>query len=411
MKVLEQPANNNDNTEKKAKQENGEKKPKRINFTSYRNKKNRSKSIFKLVIVFAIALIFVLVWYNAAAIFEPLRGIASKIENKTSYDVGFPVNLPGSTEYSFKDSGEIFSLLTDTYLYTYKTTGEQIYALKHGYSKPEQITSDKRILLFDKSAYSFALYSKTSLIYNKVLDDKIIYANIGSGDMAAIVTDSSRYSNVLYVYDGGGNWKYTKKFADENVMQVSFIDNTYIIVSTISVDSGEIVTNYYKFSIKSTEGPIWSYSFKGNSLPCGLYADGSYVVSVCDNIVVTLDSNNGSYINSFSYKGVLKHFDISSDYCTVQYNESSTNKNNLVVLNKKCEAVASATVTSNTQKIINDTDAVYILDGIHLKKLDTGSGEESDAALFNEDYTDFIKIDSDIMLLGYDTVNKISLGI
>ena len=72
MKVLEQHANNNDNTEKKAKQENGEKKPKRINFTSYRNKKNRSKSIFKLVIVFAIALIFVLVWYNAAAIFEPL---------------------------------------------------------------------------------------------------------------------------------------------------------------------------------------------------------------------------------------------------------------------------------------------------------------------------------------------------
>lgn len=410
MKVLEQPANN-DNNEKKNNADNKKNKPGNVNLTSYRNKKNRNKSIFKLVIVFAVALTFVLVWYNAATIFEPLRGIASKIENRTSYDVGFPVNLPGSTEYSFKASGEIFSLLTDTYLYTYKTTGEQIYALKHGYSKPEQITTDKRILLFDKSAYSFALYSKTSLIYNKVLDDKIIYANIGNGDMAAIVTDSSRYSNVLYVYDGGGNWKYTKKFADENVMQVSFIDDTYIIVSTISVDSGEIVTNYYKFSIKSTEGPIWSYSFKGNSLPCGMYANNSYVISVCDNIVVALNSGDGSYINSFSYKGVLKHFDITSDYCTIQYNESSTNKNNLVVLNNKCDILASATVTSNTQRIINDTGAVYILDGIHLKRLDIGSSEETEAALFNEDYTDFIKIGNDIMLLGYDTVNKIILEI
>lgn len=410
MKVLEQPANN-DNNEKKNTSENKSKKPKAVNLTSYRNKKNRNKSIAKLVLVFLAALAFVLIWYNASTIFEPLRGIASKIENKTSYDVGFPVNLPGSTEYSFKSSGEIFSLLTDTYLYTYKTSGEQIYALKHGYSKPQQITSDKRILLFDKSAYSFALYSKTSLIYNKVLDDKILYANIGNGDMVAIVTDSSRYSNVLYVYDGGGNWKYTKKFADENIMQVSFIDDTYIIVSTISVDSGEIVTNYYKFSIKSTEGPVWSYSFKGNSLPCGLYANNSYIISVCDNIVVALNSDDGSYINSFSYKGVLRHFDISSDYCTIQYNESSTNKNNLVVLNGKCEPIASTTVTSNTQRIINDSGTVYILDGIHLKSLDVGAGEENETALFNEDYTDFIKIGDDIMLLGYDTVNKISLGI
>lgn len=410
MKVLEQPENN-DNNEKKNTSENKSKKPKAVNLTSYRNKKNRNKSIAKLVLVFLAALAFVLIWYNASTIFEPLRGIASKIENKTSYDVGFPVNLPGSTEYSFKSSGEIFSLLTDTYLYTYKTSGEQIYALKHGYSKPQQITSDKRILLFDKSAYSFALYSKTSLIYNKVLDDKILYANIGNGDMVAIVTDSSRYSNVLYVYDGGGNWKYTKKFADENIMQVSFIDDTYIIVSTISVDSGEIVTNYYKFSIKSTEGPVWSYSFKGNSLPCGLYANNSYIISVCDNIVVALNSDDGSYINSFSYKGVLRHFDISSDYCTIQYNESSTNKNNLVVLNGKCEPIASTTVTSNTQRIINDSGTVYILDGIHLKSLDVGAGEENETALFNEDYTDFIKIGDDIMLLGYDTVNKISLGI
>ena len=81
------------------------------------------------------------------------------------------------------------------------------------------------------------------------------------------------------------------------------------------------------------------------------------------------------------------------------------------MLNNKCEAIASTTVTSNTQKIINDADIVYILDGIHLKSLDIGSSEETETALFNEDYTDFIKIDNDIMLLGYDTVNKISLGI
>ncbi len=407
MKVLEQPVHNNDNNKKSE----PDKKTGNVNLTKYRNKKKRTKSMFKLILVLLGVIAFLIVWYNADTIFEPLRGIASKIENKTSYAVGFPVTLPGSTEYSFKESGDIFSLLTDTYLYTYKNTGEQIYALKHGYSKPEQITNEKRILLFDKSAYNFALYSKTSLIYTKTLEDKIVYANIGDGDMAAIVTDSSRYSNVLYIYDGGGNWKYTKKFADENVMQVAFTgDGTHIVVSTISVDSGEIVTNYYKFSIKSTEGPVWSYSFKGNSLPCGLYADSNNVISVCDNIVLSLNSRDGSYINSYSYNGTLKHFDLSSDYCSIQFNESSTNKNNLTVLNNKCEFTGSIMVTANTQRIINSEGSVYILDGIHLKKFDIATGIESELALFSEDYTDFVKIGTDIMLLGYDTVNKINLA-
>ena len=405
MKVLEQPVQNNDNNKKS----DAEKKTGNVNLTKYRNKKKHTKNLVKLVLVLLGVIAFLIVWYNADTIFEPLRGIASKIDNKTSYAVGFPVTLPGSTEYSFKESGDIFSLLTDTYLYTYKNTGEQIYALKHGYSKPEQITNEKRILLFDKSAYNFALYSKTSLIYTKTLEDKIVYANIGDGDMAAIVTDSSRYSNVLYIYDGGGNWKYTKKFADENVMQVAFTgDGSHIVVSTISVDSGEIVTNYYKYSIKSTEGPLWSYSFKGNSLPCGLYADGNNVISVCDNMVISLNSRDGSYINSYSYNGTLKHFDISADYCSIQYNESSTNKNNLTVLNSMCEYSGSITVTVNTQKIINSESSVYILDGIHLKKFDISTGIWSELALFTEDYTDFVKIGTDIMLLGYDTVNKIT---
>ncbi len=406
MKVLEQPVNNNNNNKKPE----AEKKAGNVNLTKYRNKKKRTKSLFKLILVFVGVIAFLIIWYNADTIFEPLRGIASKIDNKTSYAVGFPVTLPGSTEYSFEESGEIFSLLTDTYLYTYKNTGEQIYALKHGYSKPEQITNEKRILLFDKSAYNFALYSKTSLIYTKTLEDKIIYANIGDGDMAAIVTDSSRYSNVLYIYDGGGNWRYTKKFADENIMQVAFTgDGNHIVVSTISVDSGEIVTNYHKYSITSTEGPVWSYSFKGNSLPCGLYADNNTVISVCDNMVLSLNSRDGSYINSYAYNGTLKHFDISADYCSIQFNESSTNKNNLTVLNNRCEFSGSVIVTANTQKIVNSDGSVYILDGIHFKKFDIAAGAESELALFNEDFTDFVKIGNEIMLLGYDTVNKINL--
>ena len=151
---------------------------KRTNLTQLRKNEKRRKNIFKLIIVLICLIAIGYVWSNADSIFEPLRGIASKIDTRTSTSVGFPVTLPGSAGYSFKEFGENFSLLTDTYLYTYKTTGEQIYALRHGYSNPAQATTDRRILLYDKAAYSFALYNKTSLIYEKTVDDKILFGNL-----------------------------------------------------------------------------------------------------------------------------------------------------------------------------------------------------------------------------------------
>lgn len=346
------------------------------------------------------------VWFNADTIFEPLRGIASKIETRTSNSVGFPVDLPGSAGYSFERFGENFSLLTDTYLYTYHTTGEQIYALQHGYSKPSQVTSDRRILLYDKASYSFALYNKTSLIYEKTVDDKIIFGALGSDDMVAIVTNSSRYSNILYVYDSGGNWKYTKKFADESVMQAAFTgDGDHLIVSAISVENGEIVTSLYKYSIRSNEIYEWKYSFKSNSLPCGLYADANTAVLVCDNKVVCINENDGSLLGEYGFNGTLIDYEASPQLIALYYNDVSTNRNTIVTMDMNAMPAASINAGSNAIKILLSDDTVYVLDGVNIKQYSTSLLTPAEPIPLSEDYTDFIKIDDSFYLLGYDTVN------
>ncbi len=383
-----------------------EKTAKKTNLTQLRKNAKSKKNILKLLAVLGIVAVIATVWINADTIFEPLRGIASKIETRTSTSVGFPVSLPGSAGYSFEQFGENFSLLTDTYLYTYKTTGEQIYALRHGYSNPSQITTDRRILLYDKASYSFALYNKTSLIYEKTVEDKILFGTLSNDDMAAIVTNSARYSNILYIYDSGGNWKYTKKFADENVMQVAFSeDGEHIIVSTISVDSGEIVTSLYKFSIKSDENYKWKYSFRGNSLPCGLYADLYKVICVCDNTAFMLNCVSGELIKDYNFGGNLRDFEITSDFTAIYYNDASTNRNTLVSLDGNMQPVAMINAGANAQKILLSNNTVYVLDGMQIKIFDgtlLGSGEP---VVLKEDYSDFVKIGDSVYLLGYDTVN------
>ncbi len=379
---------------------------KNINLTKYRSSKKFKINILKLILILILVIGFTYVWINADTIFEPLRGIASKIETRTSTSVGFPVTLPGSAGYSFEKFGENFSLLTDTYLYTYKTTGEQIYALRHGYSNPCQAASDRRILLYDKSSYSFALYNKTSLIYEKTVDDKILFGALGSDDMVAIVTNSSRYSNILYVYDSSGNWKYTKKFADENVIQAAFAgDGEHLVVSTVSVDSGEIVTSIYRYSIRSEENYEWKYSFRSNSLPCGLYADGENVIAVCDNKVLSLNRSDGTLNGEYSFNGDLLDYGITNELTAIYYNDVSTNRNTIVSLNSMAQPSAAINAGSNAVKILVNGGSVYVLEGTNIEIYNTLLLENSGNIPLSEDYTDFIKIGDSVYLLGYDTVN------
>lgn len=379
---------------------------KSVNLTEYRKKKKQTKRVVRLLIAGIIIAAFAYVWVNADTIFEPLRGIASKIETKTSTEVGFPISLPGSAGYSFRRFGNNFSLLTDTYLYTYETNGAQIYALRHGYSNPVQVTGNRRILLYDKAAYSFGLYNKTSLIYEKTLEDKILYGVLGENDMVGIVTGSSRYSNILYVYDSGGNWKYTRKFADENITCAAFPGNSdSVIVATISVDSGEIVTNFYKFSLKSSEDWEWKYSFRGNSLPCGLYADSDKVIAVCDNRVLALNASDGGFIGEYLYNGTLRDFMISENYTAIYYNDMSSNRNMLVSLDGAAQSISAVQLSSNAQQLLLDGDTLYVLDGTSMKLFDIQTLGISDTVQMKSDYSSFVKIDSELFLLGYDVVD------
>lgn len=381
-----------------------------VNLTKLRKKKKIGKNVLKLSVILLGVLAVILVWVNAETIFEPLRGVASRIETKTSYNVGFPIELPGSSGYSLKKMKENFTLLTDTYLYTYDTNGAQMYAMKHGYSNPHQTTNDKRVLLYDKSGYKFAVYSKTSLIFEKNTDDKILYTAAGSDNLYAVVTDSDRYSNVLYIYDDGGKWKYTRKFADENIMQVCFVgDGEHIAVSTVSSSHGDIVTNIYEFSIKSQEGSIWKYSAGGGSLPCGMYADKQHITAVCDNCVLSLDTGTGQLGGSYSYKGVLKHFDITADKCVLHYHDVSSNTNVLTMLNSSAEAEAAVSLRANTGCVRIDDDGIGVLEGTHFISYDSDLTGKKDISLPNDGYTEFVKIGKSLFLLGYDTINKVDI--
>ena len=340
---------------------------------------------------------------NAEKIFAPLNNIAAKLST-TSSDVGFPVKLPGSATYSFGKFGDNFLLLTDTYLYTYGTNGGQIYALRHGYSAAEQKANDKRVLLYDKGSTKFSLYNRTGLVYEKEADEKIVYAALSDTDYAAIVTTSSRYSNIIQVYDGSGNWKYTHMFVDENVMQAEFTDDgAALIVTTVSVADGDISSSVYRFDLNSEENGVWKYTVPTNSLTFAIHTTSTSAVILCDNICMTLDIKTGALLGSYTVQGTLKCYDASDDMTVLLLNDLSTGSVKLVTLNANSEKTAQADASLSTSNLAIDGKIVYTLEGMKIGVYAKTLEKTSEKALTQE-YSSFIKIGNAAYLLGYDEV-------
>lgn len=389
--------------------ENGKGSGKVTDLVEYRKKRRRKKAVTKLVVVLAVFVLAVVIAANFNAIVEPFRGIASKIDTKTSDDVGFPIKLSGSASYSFERFGDGFSLLTDTYLYTYRMDGGQNYAVRHSYSKPVRCSNSSRILLYDKDYSSFSVYNKTRLVYSHTVEEKIICAFLGDKDSAAIVTNSDRYSNIIYIYDGSGEWRYTRKFIDENITGIHFSsDERYIYVAAVGAENGEMYSVIYKYDITNETDAVWSYKRKGASIPLNIYLKKGNVCVLYDNYGVSLKESDGSLVGEKTFTGTVLCCDSSDSAMGIIYLDSASNKKVLTAVDYEMNAVSSKTVSTNINVLCADGDRFYIVQSGELLGFNTDMETVTEEPL-SDDYVSFVKIGNSVLFLGYNTVDKIDL--
>ena len=375
----------------------------------YRKKVKQRKLLVKLIIVLALLLGFFILVLNLSDILDSLKGIASKIDTKTSNDVGYPIKLSGSASYAFEDFGENFSLLSDTYLYTYNLDGGQNYALKHSYSKPVHCANSKRILLYDKDYNDFSLYSKTRLIYKGSVEEKIVFGTISNKETVAIVTNSDKYSNNVYIYNGNGEWKYTRKFLNENVMNVGFSsDDRYIYVVTLGAENGDIYSTVYKYDTTNESEAVWSYKLTRASIPLKVMVKKNRVCVIYDNYALSLNEADGSLQGEKEFQGTVTCFDNSDSVIGLIYYDSSSNKDVLMSFDYDMNNIASIVVDLSVNKLITDGSTMYIIQSGKI----TGYNSEMKVTAekqVTDDCVSFVKIGSSFLLLGYNSIEKETL--
>lgn len=372
-------------------------------------KKRKNKKFVKIVIALVILLgLGSIVYIMRDTIFEPFRDIVGKVTTDENVE-GFPVKLTASASYSFAKVGENFVLLTDTYLYSYNANGSLIANVQHGYQNPVDKTNEKRILLYDKGAHEFSLLNRSGTVFEKTLDDNIVYGTLSSGEYSAIVTNSTRYANYLYVFNGDGTQVFRWASVDNKIMQTCFsADEKKIYVTALGSVNGELATYLYCFDMSSAEGEEWKTQV-GNGLPFSLEEFAGNISVVSSESTVTVNKDTGEIISTYGYKKIVKHITVSSGYMSVLFSDSLSTNMALVTLNENLEMINTITLPAATADIYTDASNIYALVGAEIIMYDRELNELKRIPLEDE-YSGMIFISNNAYFLGYDVVQRVTVN-
>lgn len=373
----------------------------KINKTRVKKGGKNKKLRFLIIILVVLALVFIIA--NWRTVFAPFEDIMLRHGKG-----GFPVSLPGSTQYCLGELGDNFYLLTDTYLYTYTKDGAEIAGIQHGFQNPAGASNDRRVLVYDKNGKAFRLYSRTGEVFTNTVDDVIVFGQIGNTERSAVVTTSTRYSNYLCVFNGEGRQIFRWASPDEKIMGVCFgpKDNC-IYVSVIGEMNGELLSSIVKFDLSVSESEIWRTSL-GERITYSLKLCGNTVYAVTGTGALMFDEQTGEVKSSNSFVWQINDIPEPDGMKAVIFRDSATNKKTVVTYDDELVQIGSITPEEDITACDVYAGRLYLLMGSSLSVYDDKLKEIKTYEL-DDEYSDLKAVGKKVYLLGYNTVQCLKL--
>ncbi len=374
----------------------------RNDINKFRKKIKRRSLHLRLGVLLLVGLTAILIAVNWSRLISPFKDAALDVGSG-----GFPVALPGSTEYVMDKLGDNFYLLTDTYLYTYNSGGANIASIQHGFQNPVSDSNSRRVMIYDRNGKGFKFFSRAAEVYSNLLDDTIVFGSIGSGERCAVVTTSARYSNYLYVFNGEGKQIFRWASPENKIMQVCFSDNdNSIFVSVIGEKGGELRLSVMRFDLDNSESAIWQID-TGSSITYSLEycSEGIYIVT--EDGALILDSESGEITSRCSFTKSVYGIPETDGLRAVIFNDSGFNGETVVAYNEQLLPEFSLTPDRITAFDVSGGN-LYILSGTKLKVYDSSLMGIKEYVL-DDVYAGVKIIGSGAYLLGYNSVQRQAL--
>ena len=233
------------------------------------------------------------------------------------------------------------------------------------------LTGDKYLLVYGLSEHTYTIYNAFAQLHTNTMNYPISCAALSNKGMYAIVTRTSEYRSVVYLFNE--NFKQIGAvYKDKYVFDVRFNEegSELLITSVYSKDGNyctEIV-NYVPYSetassTLTTEGSL--------PLRTGYNSDGGYSVIYDDKI----EFYDSEFVlrNTYSYPaGIIPlTAEICDDYTMIAYNENIVGDSiKILVFDSNGDIVLDINADGQAKKLRYDSDYIYVLFDGKLGKID-----------------------------------------
>ncbi len=374
-------------------------------------KSKRRRRMIRRVLLFVVLSAFILVLYVNRDLWIPKLEKIGQSQQFVQQSDGalsgnrFPLSIYGGAAYQTGAIDDRLLILSDTYLYLYKTDGSLEDARQHAYGSAMLQTAGDYALVYESGSSRFRLETKNKTVYEKNSSNSIVFARVSREGMVALVTTSETSACTLIVYNADGKAVYQRNCVSQ-LSEVTFdTENGGCYAVSIRTKDGVLqsVVNSYDFR---SEQPRWT-STPLDMLCISVYNTKDGGVFVLGDVGCAYLDVGGAVRSTYVYPDSLVCGDFYDDTAAILLRNEEKRTNTVALLkNDRSEPVMMA-YDSTVKDVAVDSSTVTVQTRTALETRDY-MGKTVSTKEISDRFDSFMPMDSYIFLMGYDTIDRIA---
>lgn len=380
-----------------------------VDIVSLRKKQKRRRQFTKFLIFAIVAAFGITAYMKVDDWFPKLEGLGSRFQSvkssKGELSTGnFPLSISGGIDYQVGDLNGYLAILSDAYLYIYDSDGDLYEERQHAYANAMLQTGEKKLLIYESGGNNFRVDSRRKNLYNRKLEDNIIFARISSSGKVAVITNSDTYVCKLTVFDEDGVEIYSRNCV-ERVIDVAFgSSGNGCILATADASNGEFTSKLISVSFDSKDDKWASESI--NTLCLKTYYDENGIF-VIGETKCAYYNEKGQQEMSYDYPSTLVDWDYCDMGAALLFENEKKRYSYFTSISSSNKKINEKEFSNSGVKCIKFRDKnVLIMNKEGINRYGFDGSEETNISSENS-YERFINLDDYIFLLGYDKIYRI----
>ncbi|MCD8005514.1 MAG: DUF5711 family protein [Oscillospiraceae bacterium] len=375
----------------------------------------RTKRIFRrLTAVVAMLVVVLLVYisrdgwlpYFENILEESYESATSTTLEEEEEESNFPFDVSSRSNVSIGAMRDCWVMFSDTSITTYDISGATIQSVYAPYGTPTVEATSTRALVYDMGGYSLMVIGRRNEIFEKKLEDQILFAELGEKGNIAVVTSTDKYVSYLTIYDKNGTEIF--HWADGNyIMAVAMNDSgSGCAVASIYASGGIIKTVVNVLDFSSTEIQAKSSAIETLVLDIEFTDDDEIWLVGSDEMYLLSSDCTVSYTYDYTYD--ISGFSAKDDVCVITFEKPGSDENVVAIFEAGLDETAEITYNEEVRYVLVDDGEVYLNTASELYRLDS-SGELKSTTSLGGEYTSFVIYNDNAILLNYRSVVKAAL--